>query len=278
MACVLVLACVWLPGPADATEPTTSEDALAPEPIDARLRVATGYHWSTGTYGTDQPTDVHYVPADLSAIVGPWSLGVTIPWLRISGSTAVVGDGAVRTGVLDEDETRDGLGDVIVRLAYFWVPPPLWAPGLEGSVSVKVPTASVSNNLGTGETDVRIELEAFRAVGPVTLSGAAGFQYRGRSPLFELQDGFVGSVAVIYPFGDRGSIGVQGVYQTRASRSVGDVLEVLPFGAWKITERWSADVYAIGGILDGSPDAGVGVSIGYAWPLPTPPADRPATE
>src|SRR5689334_9702428 len=86
-----------------------------------------GFNYSTGDYGTSTSTQIISVPFTARYERGPLTLKATIPYLRISGSTAVIpGVGAVANSnprgrgrsaggtVTSTSDTASGLGDTVL--------------------------------------------------------------------------------------------------------------------------------------------------------------------
>jgi hypothetical protein len=64
--------------------------AAAARDLQARFKLSLGYHYSSGTYGTSDRTDIAYVPLIAKAEIGFWSIQATVPYLRISGPAGFV--------------------------------------------------------------------------------------------------------------------------------------------------------------------------------------------
>jgi len=239
-------------GPAVATE------------LYERLHVTLGYHYSSGTYGTSDTTEIMYVPLTATAEIGRWSVQTTIPYLRISGPAGFVQgpNGPIQT----TSGTADGLGDILARGSYLLPSDTRWIPFIEFIGRVKFPTASRSAGLGTGEFDVGFETEFSWAVRRFTPYVNVGYRYLGSPPGFELNNVVVASVGGLYRILDPLNIGLSLDYRQAASSSTGERLELVPFATWKIDTRWSVDTYVSAGLANGSPDVGVGVQIGYTLP------------
>jgi len=113
----------------------------------------------TGDYGTDVDSDLVYIPVILQRNTDRWKASVTVPWLWIenSGDVTIVGGVPEGGGDVGFKQTHSGLGDVRLQGTYFaWFPGELkeWAPGIDLSADLKLPTADEDKGLGTGETDL----------------------------------------------------------------------------------------------------------------------------
>jgi hypothetical protein len=240
-----------------------AHESVAAEPQHRRLKVSLGYHYSTGTYGTSDTTEIAYIPLTAKAEIGRWSIQGTIPYLRISGPAGVVQgpNGPIQT----TSGESDGLGDVLVRGLYALPPPACWMPFVDLIGVVKFPTASRGDGLGTGEFDFGLESELWWSVGDLTPFLAVGYRFFGSPPGTTLDDVFLGSVGGVYRVLETVNAGLLLDYRGAPSGSSGERLEVVPFASGKVDAHWSIDGYASAGLARGSPDAGVGLQLGYAW-------------
>jgi hypothetical protein len=227
------------------------------------LKVSLGYHYSTGTYGTSDTTEVAYVPFIAKAEIGAWTIQGTVPYLRISGPAgfAAVGDTVVPTA----GGTADGLGDVILRGAYTVDASQTWMPFVDVAALIKFPTASRGDGLGTGEFDYGVETELFWSMDRFTPYVTIGYRFLGSPPDTNLDNVFLGSVGAIYRIIEPVHAGLFLDYRQSPAASVGERLELIPFGSWQIDPHWSVDLYASAGLAKGSPDAGTGLQVAYAW-------------
>jgi hypothetical protein len=227
------------------------------------LKLTLGYHYSSGSYGETENTEIGYVPLTIRADVDRWRLQTTIPYLSISGPAGTV-EGP--SGPLETTSGKsDGLGDILARGSYtFWTDKP-WAPAVALGGCVKFPTASRHQGLGTGEFDYGVESELWWAYGKVTPFGVVGYRFLGSPPDSHLRDVFLGSIGGLYQFTDVLSAGILLDYRQAASSESGQRVELVPFASWQATPRWSADLYVSAGLASGSPDAGVGLQLGYTF-------------
>lgn len=111
--------------------------------------------YTEGDYGRDLDTEMRATVFRLSHRRRDWGIGLTLPYLNISGPALVVFED-VDTGELYEeevDEKRRGFGDLIVTADRS-----LWQRRRKGQnvsagVALKLPTGDESERLSSGETD-----------------------------------------------------------------------------------------------------------------------------
>lgn len=256
------------------TEPP-AEPAAAPAPPPAlwwRLKASIGYHFSTGDYTGTQATQIQYVPLVLTADVERWRLQATIPYLYVSGPPGIVDgpNGPIET----TDGTSDGLGDLLLRGAYLVpvedlfpadAPLPAWLPYVEAIGLMKVPTASRSDGLGTGELDFGIESDLTWTLGRFSPFVGLGYRFLGSPPGTHLYDTITASVGALYRVAEWLSAGALLDYRQPPAADTGQRLELVPYASWAITPPWTLESYVSVGLSNGSPDVGVGTQLGYTW-------------
>jgi hypothetical protein len=256
----------------------SSRAAAEPVPTAAkpslyqRVKVSLGYHYSIGDYGESQSTTIQYVPLVLTADIDRWRVQATIPYLNIDGPAGIIEgpNGPIQTN----DGDASGLGDLLLRGAYLlpieralpqdWSTS-RWLPYVDLVALLKVPTASRSQGLGTGEVDFGFETELTWSLGAFSPFTTLGYRYLGSPPDQHLSDVFVGSLGALYRFLPSLSGGALLDYRTSPSPSTGQRLELVPYAAWLIAEHWPLEGYLSAGLADGSPDFGVGFQLGYSW-------------
>lgn len=228
------------------------------------VRVGTGLDFSTGSYGEAQDTDILYVPVTVRYTKFPWTARLTVPYLEIEGPGGVVGgvDAPVITG--EESETiskESGLGDVVAALAYAVDPWSDAAPALDVTAKAKLPTADEDKDLGTGEADYSLQLDASKTWGKWSPFATAGYQFMGSSARLDLDNRFYGSLGVTRALPGKSSAGVSYDFRQAASKSSDDSHEVGVFGTWRAADDWRLTVYSAAGLSDGAPDLNVGVQV-----------------
>lgn len=232
--------------------------AVASEANSYNAKFSLGYHYSSGSYGGTDTTEIAYVPFLARAGFGPWSATITVPYLRISGPPVVI-DGIQTVG-----GESDGLGDILARASYTVLPRAEWMPFIDLITRLKFPTASRGDGLGTGEFDYGFEVEFSQTIDRFTPFIMGGYRILGSPPDSNLRNVAVASAGGTYRALDSVNLGLFVDYREAASAQSGTRLDLVPFLSWKITSHWSVDVYATAGLADGSPDVGTGMQLGWS--------------
>jgi len=225
------------------------------------LTATTGVDYSSGDYGTSVDTNILVVPMSLRYKTGDFRLTATLPWLRIDGSSAIVGNGS--GGIIIDPNaprtTRSGLGDLTVGAAYM-IPEEKLGFGLDLSARVKVPTASRSKSLGTGKVDVTVSAELSKTFDIFTPFATVGYRMPGDPSGIDLHNGWTASGGVSAALGKSVLIASYD-YRESISDLARDSHEL--FGAFStpFADRLTFTLYGTGGLSKGAPDYGVGSMI-----------------
>jgi hypothetical protein len=132
----------------------------------------------------------------------------------------------------------------------------------------EVPDGEPRQGARHGTLGAGIETEASWVVGRVVPFVGGGYRFLGSSAAIPLRDVALASGGVQVRLTDRVDGGVLVDWRQAASSQSGERLEIIPFAGWLVTDQWSVNAYASAGLADGSPDAGVGIEVAYAFTVP----------
>ena len=230
---------------------------------DGAWTLGTGLHYSSGDYGTSATTTILSVPFSARYDTGPWSLRASVPYLEVSGPSAVIpGVGAVRSSNPRRrgggaEGTASGLGDTTLSATYAAY------PGIDLTGKVKIATADPDQGLGTGEHDAAALIDVYKTFDRVTLFAGLGYHMLGSSPDIPLDNVWSGTFGGSYRIDQRDSAGLAFDARQRVSPSASPQRELTAFWERKLDRAWKAQVYILKGFADGSPDFGAGLSVAY---------------
>lgn len=227
--------------------------------------VTTGVDYSSGNYGTDVDTRILVVPVSLRYKTENLRLTATVPWLRIDGSSAIIGDGSGGT-VIDPNAprtVRSGMGDLTLGAAYL-IPEETLGFGLDLSARIKVPTASRSKALGTGKVDLTLSAELSKTFDAFTPFVNVGYRIPGEPSGYDLHNGVAVSAGSSVSLGKSVIIGSYD-YRQAISDLSRDSEEL--FGAFStpVADRLTYTLYGTAGLNEGAADYGVGSMIGFRF-------------
>ncbi len=246
---------------------------LAAAAQEGSLSVGTGFDYSSGNYGTSETTDILSVPVFGKYENGPWLFKLTVPYIRISGPGNVLpGIGHVKAvkgvrgaPVPTGNTTESGIGDVVAAATYNLFSSGASGPSIDLTGKAKVGTADVNKGLGTGQNDYYVQVDVYQSYRRIKVFGAAGYGILGSSSAIPLRNVVYGSLGGAYTADERTTAGVMLDLREAASDTSGQRREVTAYVAYRLTDAWKAQAYALKGFADGSPDYGVGATIARSF-------------
>lgn len=241
----------------------------------------TGAEYTEGDYGTGSDNSALYVPFTLGYSADVYSWSITVPYLRVTGTGEVVygrtgvrapstttssgtgggggpggGSTTTTTTTVAEESTETGIGDVTLSATYRLLDGVEQKPNLAMTAKVKFATADENKNLGTGENDYSLQIEA----GLGSVYGYLGYLLIGDTATTDYDDIFFGAVGVSGPVANW-TLGGEYYAEQEVLADVDPVSKVtLSAGRELGKDNW-LDIYLIKGFTDSTVDWGAGVGI-----------------
>lgn len=235
--------------------------ALGAQAQDGTLTLGGGLHYSSGDYGTATTTKITTLAGTAAYETGPWTFKGWLPYLNVEGDSAVVpGIGNVR-GKPSRNTKEAGLGDIIVSATYAAYYDRATSFGLDLTAKVKLATADENRGLGTGEHDFIFLVDLYKTFGRWTGFGGIGYHVLGDPPGFPLDNVLSASLGASYKLDERDSVGASLDGRERVAAGTSPQRELTGFFIRKLDRVWKAQLYALIGLADGSPDYGFGLSL-----------------
>ena len=252
---------------AQTNDQESEETYTLEDDLEIRTKISTGFDYSKGDYGDTIDTEVWYFPISARADIGDnWSLGLTVPYLIISGpGTVVGGEGlTVVNATRTVKTTEEGLGDISASLTYtFEFEENDTYLDLGGKI--KFPTADEDKGLGTGETDYTVNLDLTKMFDQAYVFAGVGRKFYGTNEDLDLDDVWMYNIGAGYQFTSDIGAGVSYDYR-EAAGSGDDSSDATIYLTYKLTDDVSLQTYGVVGFSDGSPDGGIGSQISYKFP------------
>ena len=230
-----------------------------------KVKVSTGADYSVGSYGQSMDTEILYLPFISKFEYGNWTAKVTVPWLRISGPSSVLGGGdagVVVSGSGTTKTTQSGLGDIVTGLTYDIALPETTFLDLTGKV--KAPSGSFSKGLGTGEADYTLQADVTKMFGPLAVFGGAGYKFVGTNSTLNLHNSTLLNAGFGYDVLPNLNAGATYDWRQSPSRTA-NPSEATIYVNYKITKKVNVQLYADKGFSNGSADHGFGFMAGYKF-------------
>ena len=250
---VLGLSAAYGAFPAPASAQAASEPAVS-------LSGSIGVDYSTGSYGTQNKTDVVLVPLILRARSGDFSLSTSVTYIRIDGPADVVigPDGEQLPGVPTTGGVREGLSDLSVGAGYSLRGGGALAPQLSLSGRVKLPTSKASDQLSTGKIDYAVRADLSVTFGALTPFASIGYRVLGDPAGSNLRNGVAASVGASATIGRKVLI-ASFDYSSATSASTEDSRSLFAGFSMPVSERLNLTGYSVVGLSENTPDYGVGL-------------------
>ncbi|HEX2566997.1 MAG TPA: hypothetical protein VHL85_09055 [Burkholderiales bacterium] len=251
---------------------------------DGTFSLGTGLTYTSGDYGTSTTTKILSVPFTARYDKDRWTLKATIPYLRISGGSAVIpglgtvpnsnprgrgrgnAGGGGTTTTTTTDSTASGWGDLVTSVTYNAYYDQASKLGLDLTGKVKWGTADRDKGLGTGENDYGAQADLFKTFDRTTVFGGIGYTKLGSSDFVQLNSHVWNATAgFTYKLNDRDSAGLAYDVREKASATSSELSEITAFWSRKLDRNWKLQAFALKGLANGSPDWGAGISAAYAF-------------
>lgn len=249
-----IAVCALLAGAATA--------APAAQPLDdGHFSLTTGFDYSSGSYGESSDTTTTYIPVTGKYETGDWIFGLTIPYIEVEGSGNVVRDvGRFKARTGTRTRTESGLGDVVASATYN-VFNSTDGRALDLTGKLKLGTADENKGLGTGENDLYVQADAYRAIDRFTPFGTIGYKWLGDPSGVNLRNVFFASFGSSYKIDDARSVGLMWFGQQKTSSAGATQSEITAFLVQRLSAAWKGQLYGVLGLADGSPDYGIGAMV-----------------
>jgi len=236
-----------------------ARDSRAEARRPVRFTVSTGFDFTKGEYETDDTTKLLYVPFGLKLDWKSAALKVTLPYLNVSGKGVDID----RPGV---NANANGLGDIVMRASYAYIPWNRWLPIVELGGKVKFATANASEGLGTGANDYALQVDLFHSIADFAPFFSVGYRFVGDSDEFpDLDDTWFTSLGVGYRISRDVSAGFSYDWRQSAAPGYGDIHELAPYASFRFLEHYRAGPYLVIGLSENSPDIGIGTQISVSF-------------
>lgn len=252
---ILILACTTI---------LSTADCLAEEGTWA---FTSGMDYSEGDYGQSIKTKITYIPFTGRYEINRWSFKATLPWLHIEGPGGVAGDGRVITGnsTGTTRTSKSGQGDIVAAATYSALMLNEQKFYLDLTAKVKLPTASESQGLGTGETDYTAAADAYKMFGNFTALATLGYRWLGEPAGVDLHNVWFGTVGGVYKINPQNNIGFTIDLREATSDSGTNLREYTLFYSHKFNETYKLQTYLVHGDTRSSLDWGGGAMLSILW-------------
>jgi len=247
---------------------TFNESYAQTNPPQEAHALSLAAYYGHGDFGFDVDTSITYLPLRYEYDVGNWGFQFLMPMLAVDGPGSVLVNlgGVNRIFAGSERRQESGLGDIVGSLVYRTPRRNPSAAFVDLRLDIKIPTANEQKGLGSGETDVNLQIDLSQYVGQWLLFGSIGYSYRGKSELYpDLRDGTFGQLGVAFPLQESQSIGLLYDYRQAVASFTSDIHEVGPYVNWQLNDNWTLTGMTMAGLTSASVDYSVLAQLRYSW-------------
>lgn len=227
--------------------------------------MAAGLFFSTGNYGTRTAFDMLYVPISARYDSDEYSIGLTVPYLSVTGNGHRADGEVFFDSQSKERVTSEGLGDVVAsasRTVYRGLEPLPWVD-LTGVV--KFGTADRKQELGSGENDYAAQVDLYQRVGRANWFASVGYKVPGSPPGVQYHSVFYGSAGAQYFLTPSHGIGAMLSGQEALTEAGFAQGEASAFYSWIVNPAYRLQLLTSWGFMPGSPDWSVGTTLARAF-------------
>lgn len=252
--------------------------------------------YSSGNFGTNTTSTFFYAPLSIRRLFRDGDVTLVIPFVMATtdGRSTFVGGNPVQVQdnrgsnsgpggggrcELGEDKpscltgrttgqkvTTSGLGDIILRGRYYLVDEKDWIPLIAVTGRLKLPTASASQGLGTGEMDEGVGMEVSKRLGDRWITFLdGGFNVIGRPDGLNLRNQWWHDAGVGYYVTNNllGSVYFE-EYRSLVSgrQNIRDVFFAMNY---KASSAWRFTGGVTVGVSNGAPDYGISLGTSYRF-------------
>lgn len=235
---------------------------------DRVLTGSVGADYTSGDYGQDEKTEIRSLSFAAKYEVGRWTYRASLPVVRITGPSNVVGSGEGSVTLPGADATRrsvTGLGDAVFGASYLALHERSAPFLLELGGKVKLGTGDEDEGLGTGKHDFSLQADAFKAYGAFTPFATLGYRWYGDPEGIDLRNVLYGSLGGVYRISAATTAGLAYDGRDRIVDGGARVSELVAFVSHALSPEMKLQIYVVKGFADASPDRGFGAVVSTAF-------------
>ncbi|MGZ0019737.1 hypothetical protein [Nitrosomonas sp. wSCUT-2] len=162
------------------------------------------------------------------------------------------------------NSTRSGLGDIIAAFSYNLIDHAPTGIIFDITARLKIPTASESQNMGTGKVDYAIQGDLFKTISKFTLSATLGYRFLGNPSGITFHNVIYGGAGVGYQLSPTVTVGTS-YHMGQSPVRLEDSRDLTLYLSQRVTNHFRLNIYGLRGFSDRSPDWGGGINLRYVF-------------
>ncbi|MDO8345890.1 MAG: hypothetical protein Q7T48_22015 [Cellvibrio sp.] len=160
--------------------------------------------------------------------------------------------------------SQSGLGDIITAFSYNLIDHAPTGIGFDITTRLKIPTASSSRNLGTGQVDFAIQGDLYKTISRFTLSATFGYRVLGNPAGVTFHNVLYGAAGIGYQLSSRTSIGTS-YNMGQSPVKLQDSRDISIYVSQRVSDHFRLNIYGLRGLSERSPDWGGGLNLRYVF-------------
>lgn len=160
--------------------------------------------------------------------------------------------------------SQSGLGDIITAFSYNLIDHIPTGILFDITTRLKIPTASASQNLGTGKVDFAIQGDLFKIISQFTLSATLGYRVLGNPSGIVFHNVLYGAASIGYRWSSTITIGAS-YNMGQSPVRLQDSRDLTLYLSQRVSDNFRLNIYGLRGFSERSPDWGGGINLRYIF-------------
>jgi hypothetical protein len=160
--------------------------------------------------------------------------------------------------------SRSGLGDVVTAFSYNLIDHAPTGIAFDITTRLKIPTASTSQNLGTGQVDYAVQGDLFKTISNFTLSATFGYRILGNPSNVTFHNVFYGAAGIGYRLSGTVTLGTS-YNMGQSPVRLQDSRDLTVYLSQRVSNHFRLNIYGLKGFSERSPDWGGGINLRYVF-------------
>ncbi len=160
--------------------------------------------------------------------------------------------------------SQSGLGDIITAFSYNLIDHAPTGILFDITARLKIPTASASQNLGTGQVDYAIQGDLFKIISQFTFNATLGYRILGNPSRIAFHDVLYGAAGIGYRLSSNITIGTS-YNMGQSPVRLQDSRDLTLYLSQRVSDNFRLNIYGLRGFSERSPDWGGGINLRYVY-------------
>ena len=160
--------------------------------------------------------------------------------------------------------SRSGLGDLVTAFSYNLIDHAPTGIAFDITTRLKIPTASTSQNLGTGRVDYAIQGDLYKTISNFTLSATFGYRILGNPSHVTFHNVFYGGAEIGYRLSGTVTVGTS-YNMGQSPVRLQDSRDLTLYLSQRVSNNIRLNIYGLKGFSERSPDWSGGINLRYVF-------------